>query len=493
MTETHWDPGNLLQITEPERESEIQCVGRNKYDSRCRWTKSGDEAAAIRSMVRRLAVHPPAKATQQDLESLARLCLCESYHSHQWPQVTRRWKSVVATAVKHHDKKSSTALASSIEDKCQLLVLLFERRKCLEILGVQVDDPDLVVKLTAYVSNTARERRENEAKVEQLQSDLATAHACVEKWLRELEEAHKGAELRELALTKEHRAELDQVGKTATTEINRLTMTATAQIARLGEQFHMYTVKLLGEAEDNWKCRVAREVEEKAALSRLLEEEKIRIKDMEEAMEGLEHQISETKTRRDDQLEQEKDKTRRLEEANHDLEARLSSANAEAERLLNEAKAKTAQLLETQEKSKRQLSEAEAKIAKSAAEANKADRDNERLIQEKAEILEQLPGLKSDLATCRAAIRHVKDHHRNIERELLQSHTETQTLRSTNSQLTTERAALRAQLTVLESALSKTLRHRLRAWIRKVSPLHPPRPPAAARRSSPFTKPHPLS
>ncbi|KAK3308405.1 uncharacterized protein B0T15DRAFT_375616, partial [Chaetomium strumarium] len=466
MTETHWDPGNLLQITEPERDFEIQCVGRNKYDSRCRWTKSGDDATAIRSMVRRLAAQPPSKATNQDLESLAQLCLCERFHSNQWLQLTRRWKSVVATAVTHHEKLLSKP--NGVGDKAQLEKLLVERRKCLEILGVQVNEPDLVGKLRVYVSHNESERRENEARAVQLQSDLAAAHANVQSRLQALEEELKEARLREVALAEEHRAELDQVGETAIAEISRLGellgMTAKTQITRLGEQFRMCTLKLLRETEDNWKRRVARVVEEKAALSRLLEEAKIRTKDLEEAMEGLEHQVSETKTRSDHQLEEEKDRTRRMEEANQDLEARLSAANAEAERLLDEAKAKYTMLVEAQEKLKRQLSEAEAEAAKRAAEANKANRANEALAQENADTLEQVRRLETDLATSEAEIRHLHEDRRSLERGLLQSQSDTQALRSTNSHLTAEAAALRAQITALESTLSKTLRHRLRAW-----------------------------
>ncbi|KAK4236184.1 hypothetical protein C8A03DRAFT_35943 [Achaetomium macrosporum] len=444
MDETHWDPGNLLQITEPDREFEIQCVGRavSKFNARCRWTKSGDDAAAIRSRVRQLAANPPSEATQQDLESLARLCVCEGFHSNQWLQVARRWKSVVATAVQHHEKL--VAKTSSIVDKAQPEKLLLERQKCLEILGAQVNERDLVGKLTAYVSHNQSEKRENEAKLVQLQSELARS------LLRELKQSFNEAKLREAALTEKYCVELNQLGQTAITEISRVGelagMTARAEFTRLGEEFSMYMVRLLKETEEHWEGRLAKEVEESSAVTRLLEEERLKSRGLEEAKAVLEHQLSEARTRNDHQLDEEKDKTRRVEEANKYLEARFSEANAEAQRLLEEVKAKATMLLEAQEESKRQLSAADTRADKSAAEANKANRDNETLAQENTKILEQLRRLEVDMATSRAEIRHLQDHRVNLERELQQSQADAQALRSTNSQLITETAALRAPL-----------------------------------------------
>lgn len=96
----YWDPANLLQVTSDGDDDnvKINCVGSTFRDVRCRWDIPGPELSKIRSLLREMSIMKPEVVTEETLRRLARLCLCQDWHSGQLHQTVRRWASVVETA-----------------------------------------------------------------------------------------------------------------------------------------------------------------------------------------------------------------------------------------------------------------------------------------------------------------------------------------------------------------------------------------------------------
>ena len=90
-----WNPDTLFQITKPSRRS-MFCVGvaRSRYDSQCRWDISRARYATILSILDDISMKPPHDVTDNELQQLARLGLCE-HHYEQEDEVVARWADVL--------------------------------------------------------------------------------------------------------------------------------------------------------------------------------------------------------------------------------------------------------------------------------------------------------------------------------------------------------------------------------------------------------------
>lgn len=447
MADTYWDPGNLLQITESDSASEIQCVGRarTRHGARCRWTLCGPDATAILSRVNELAASPPKKVTQTDLENLAKLCLCRDYHSSQWFEVAQRWKHAVTKAVKHHERISKERNGP-------------KALECLdhasELIAAELDRQNLRKELSSA------------------QADLSAS----KERQREVEEELEHAKLRESKLAQEHVDSVNQLQESCKAESARLAESLTnkakakAQVSSLQQEVGMAHCLLdeertkttaLGEAVKEME-RFAQEITEKlVGAQRLLDEER-KIMTERVALELEE---------RDRLLAEEKTKTTKLEEAAQHLEHQLSEVTARTGRMLDEERAKIRLLEEANETLGRRLLEAEARSSQSAAEAAQAKRDNQALLQDNAAAAENLGHLQTDLVGIRAEIQRRTNHGSVLGQELQIARVDNQALRSAHTQLVAQNTALVEQIAALEASLAKCWRRRLRAWLHKASPL----------------------
>lgn len=401
MADTYWDPGNLLQITESDAALEIQCVGRarSQHNSRCRWTLCGADASAILRKVQKLALLPPSEVTQHDIETLARLCLCQKYHSTQWLEVAQRWRLVIAKAIKHHERLSRSQELATAESQLTIAKL-----------GLEQFQKTLFAARTEFSNSEARRR-------------------AVEKELDHAKNSHLKV-IDELAVAR-----------------------------RLLEEERLKTTNLEDAARET--DRSVRERDDELAEARRL---------VEEAQTIMAESTALISERRDHLLAEEQAKATGLEQAIQHLEHRLSEANAQAERISNEQQAKTRLLEETQETLMQRLSEAEARATKCAAEAAEARRNHEALFRDNTAAAQQFEHLQTDLEGVRAEIRRRTDHGAVLEGELQKARHENQALLATHSQLRAQNTAFCEQVAILEASLAKCFRRRLSAWLRKSSP-----------------------
>ena len=93
MAPCNWNPGRCLQITDSGKNNAIFCLGRAKrrFNSRCQWELSNDydytsNTQAVREMLQRMASGPPTQVSTSQLESLARVCVCD-HHKDQHRQI----------------------------------------------------------------------------------------------------------------------------------------------------------------------------------------------------------------------------------------------------------------------------------------------------------------------------------------------------------------------------------------------------------------------
>ncbi|KAL2136762.1 hypothetical protein VTI74DRAFT_1803 [Chaetomium olivicolor] len=450
MADTYWDPGNLLQITESDTASEVQCVGRarSRHDARCRWTLYGSDATAILCKVKELAVSPPSKVTQGDLENLATLCLCHEYHSGQWFEVAQRWKHVVAKAVTHHERLSKERGPITNEHPLETTM------RMLELTVARLSLKKLQEELSS------------------VQTDLSAS----EERRRAVEEELEHAKLKESKLVQEHVESVAQLQESREAEHARLTESlneldanrselagAEAQVSRLRQEVGMAR-RLLDEERTKTTAleetvkemeRCVQEGDEKLAEARRL---------LDEARKSMTEKAA-LEVEQRDRLLAEKTKTTKLEEATQHLEHRLQEITVQTERLLDEERAKIHLLEEDKETLRRRLLEAEARSTRSAAEADSANRDNQALLQENAAAIERFGRLQTDLEGVRAEIQRLTDHGSVLGRELEIARVDNQALLSTRSQLVAQNTALLEQITVLEASLAKCWRRRLRACL----------------------------
>ncbi|KAL2132484.1 hypothetical protein VTI74DRAFT_3758 [Chaetomium olivicolor] len=321
MTETHWDPGNLLQLIEPDKPSEVQCVGRarRRYDSRCQWTLDDSDAKAVLSRIKELAETPPSRVTFHDLESLARLCLCRKFHSGQWSEVAQRWKLVLAQATRHYEQ---SAARNGAPNNVQLESLLSERLRCLQILGIEGGEVDLPGKLLEYSKSSARGDGRIETATRQAQLELAVARddlAAAHARLVDLEE--------ELAFMKRRESDREEEHQLT---VSRLEETLKSKLSRLAE------------LQENEKEDMKRRLSEATAKAALwVKEEKAKRKALEQEKEDLERQLSKAKattktsTAKADTLSQSNE---RLSRKNAAVRARIRSLEADVEDLKNQVK-----------------------------------------------------------------------------------------------------------------------------------------------------------
>lgn len=104
-TLAYWDPANLLQVAwsngNPD-DAKFQCVGRARYNLRCKWVISEPSLSKIPLLLREMSETKPESVTEKTLRRLASLCLCQDYHSSQKDTIARHWLTVVETAVQYN-------------------------------------------------------------------------------------------------------------------------------------------------------------------------------------------------------------------------------------------------------------------------------------------------------------------------------------------------------------------------------------------------------
>ncbi|GAB1313436.1 hypothetical protein MFIFM68171_03646 [Madurella fahalii] len=114
-----WDPEQLLDIRGRAMiKGGIQCHGRNGgHGSRCGWTKGGreDEMPDVRDaekLLDSMARKPMWDVTAQELQHLARLCLCRDHHMNQMQmdKVTDKGAGLVQRAMASYSPSSATNL-----------------------------------------------------------------------------------------------------------------------------------------------------------------------------------------------------------------------------------------------------------------------------------------------------------------------------------------------------------------------------------------------
>ncbi|GAB1314735.1 hypothetical protein MFIFM68171_04945 [Madurella fahalii] len=506
MAETYWDPGNLLQVTEFEDTRDIQCIGiaKTRNDARCGWRQPASISSVIRAKLAQMAAKLPSQVTDDDLESLAKLCLCSDWHRGQWARVAGNWKRVVARAVRHYERSST-----------QMEQLILERQRCFELLGQQASiDADLSQRLSTRFMDDADLRDRMDVAFGDIESGLLAARQDLlasQAQMRTMEGELERAKLRQTELTEGHRAAIFQLEESRKSERARLEAVLREGLQKAGhclEEEQARTNALrevnadlerrLSEATSMAESSAAR-VDDLCRDNEALCNEK---KALETSVADLQTHLA-TATR---QLQEETDKTTALQGANEDLERRLLDAKAEAESsarqadrlstdnemLCNEKKAletsvddlltdlatatrqlqeetdKTTALQGANEDLERRLLDAKAEAESSARQADRLSADNETLRNENSSVLNQLDVLRSDLGTAQHEIRRLRNDRSAIEKTLRQSQTDMETIRTENAQLTGEKYALQAQVATLEQDLSRRWRYRLRAMISKL-------------------------
>ncbi|KAK4096737.1 hypothetical protein N658DRAFT_510977 [Parathielavia hyrcaniae] len=530
MADPYWDPANLLQITGLDDSLEPQCVGRSargRTNARCRSTLSPSNAGPVLLKIRKLAAIPPTKLAQQDLEALAKACLCNE-HAPQWPQVVQRWRPILANAAKQHDRVLAAPNGNGPADRVRTETFLLERRKCCDVLGLKHDLGDLSAKLSAHlrIQDEARIKAEaaqsaaeeelqalkgelEQAKWEmaQLKDDLdrANAEACQPP---ACECQFPGSELDELRNAEAPRlAEMLKLVEAAKNDRNDL---KTRIIALEKDCFSIAACldaernksKALEHTRIELEEQLSTAAQKLASPDALLDEERAKTRALEEAKANLKRRLSEAttemeraqslaldeKTRtaasksvqaeyhrrlndayleRDRLLAEEKTKARNdLRQTTCHFEQRLREVNTEAQRLLHKENTRAKVLAEIRTQLKVRLCEVRAAAS---AEAQRARREIEAVDKKHKAAANQVERLQSDL-------RKAKTRQSALERDLSESRNTAKNVQSLNDKLTTTNTALNQQLTLLQQQVTALKAKRWRPRFRSFfHPQHPNR------------------
>lgn len=445
-SETYWDPGNLLQITESDGKSQVQCVGRarSRYNARCRWTVANSDTTVVLGKLRELASSPPSKVTKQDLEELAVHCLCRDYHSHQWLEVAQRWEPVVAQAVKHSERtvKGQAHLAPEAGPGSRDWLVTYE--------------------LTMAQLELSLARKNFSASEEQrLVAEKALEHVKLREAELELEHTSTLAQVRKhLQDAREHLANYSRGIDVISDQLRD----SVAQVS--GLQHELGAARGLLDKE-----RAKSTALEKAVTEKIEELEEAR-RFLEEAKRSREREVVQERERQDRLLAEEKSKSAGLEEANQHLKHRSLEEADRMEREFGEKAARIQALEETEGVLKRQLSEAEARATQSVAAADEANRTNEALLRKVAADNKDLDTLRTDLEDFKAEVQRRADDSSALARQLQTAQTDNQALLSIRLQLAAQNGALFQQIAALDALLAKCWRRRIRAWLdkRKANP-----------------------
>ncbi|KAL2152262.1 hypothetical protein VTH82DRAFT_5446 [Thermothelomyces myriococcoides] len=527
MSEPYWDPANFLQIADSYAAEEIQCFGyvEGSPATRCREPLTGSDAASVMNELKQMATIPPTKVAHQELEKLAKLCLCWEHRDSQWwCQVSHNWKPAMADAAKLHERLTKGERITNSNDS-RWNNLLLERRKCFELLGIQNEDADLATELSTWLSNNEKTK----SMVSELQGDLAAANTSIyhlEDRLRDMEAELHHARARETTLIREHRDSILRIQETRRAEHDRLTgmldlvkaankdrrkleglLTALREElgnARSSLDREKANVRSLEESEADLRRRLAEAMSASAEANSSSKKGTGHTKTLEEAKEELERRLS--KAEKDlsvtqHLLEIERGRAAALRDRQEDWECRLLNAYAEGDRLLAEEKRKEEalqrakadlerRLYEANMKSDRLLYEQHTKIkvlssikhelrvrlsevrARSAAEASKFKRSYDTLSKSHAAALERSRRLQASLDACKNRVQLLEDERSSLESELRRCRAEASPICTTNEHLRKEIEHLRSQVATLEEALSKGWRSRFRIFAGRHKPSH---------------------
>lgn len=431
MAQTYWDPGTLLQITDFE-DRDIQCVGeaKTRNNARCGWRQPASDSRRIRSNLAQLAAKLPSQVTKEDLEVLARLCLCSDWHYRQWPQVVQRWEPVVAKAERDYERMEK---------------LVADRQSCLRALGQETDDhSDLPELLKARFAADAAAKAELEDALCQLktgfsaaQNDLLAAQAQARTAKGELEQAR----LRETKLSEGHRAAIFELENSRKSERARL---------------------------ENVVAALQKEV------ARHVEGERVRADTLREAKLDLEHRLAEATSMAENSASRVDELCQNIQALAIDketLETYIATLKTELDttrRRLGEESSKTGNLQKANEDLERRLSEAQMVAKSSERGVDRLSRENQMLNDKYSSALDQLSTLRSDLASARDEVQRLKHDNSAMHKALQKSRADIDATGAQNAQLVQAKSALQARVAALEADISRQWRHRLRAMISKL-------------------------
>ncbi|KFY10109.1 hypothetical protein V491_07808 [Pseudogymnoascus sp. VKM F-3775] len=96
MSPRIWDPYSVLNIIDRNSNS-ATCVGKTRFDKRCRWDISDANIREIRAILNERERKSP-KFTKKYLRTLAQLSLCEGYHQGQASEVIGAWEDSIDDA-----------------------------------------------------------------------------------------------------------------------------------------------------------------------------------------------------------------------------------------------------------------------------------------------------------------------------------------------------------------------------------------------------------
>lgn len=507
QTATYWNPGLLLDITSPSGGEWVQCVGYAKTrGTRCGWTHRDSSATAILSQLAQLAARPPTQVTSEDLETLAKLCLCSDWHYSQWVTVSQRWDTIVAKAKQQHEQAVALQAATQKTER-----LLHERKQCFEMLGVkkETETADLLGALAAYHLSNGIAQRESaiantqlQEKLSAAQNDLTSVQARLQTAETELEAAHR----RQAVLTEEYRAAVFKVEESRKSERARLTElvkiveTANHERGRLETMVALLRAELeatarmleeekrnaekVKEAKHGLELSLAEAVLKLQDADRLAEERKALAEERTITAAGLEEEIHSIRTQLLG-LSEEKTKAAALEQEVEDLKSmlggmyieeeqaklNLSAANTEVDRYREEAATKAKELQASRDAFsalERQLTDMKTKEEYRAAQLGEFKRDYEALRLEHASTVDQVKTLQADLRDEKEATRLIRNDRSATEITLQQTQTGMRNIRAANEQLAREKSVLQAHILALEAQASRSWRNKLRVWVGKV-------------------------
>jgi chromosome segregation ATPase len=411
----------------------------------------------------------------EDLQGLAKLCLCRDWHYSQWNEVSLRWKPIVILATKQFERLNpQTQLnQTGVVDAERFKKLLLERQRCFELLGIKVgtENVDLFGTLTSYHLSTGTKMRENETIIIQLRSGLSSS----QDQLRAANEEVKHAKLRQTQLTVSHSAALAHLEENRKSENARLAELQKVSDATKDEQKRL-------------EIRLSIIENDLGTVNRLLSEEKVKTRNGEEAKRDLQRQLVEAKANAEssatqaDKASQDNEALIKTHAAARDqinqLQTDLSAARDQSHRLendlgtvnglLSEVKIKTRDGEEVKRDLQRQLVEAKANAASSATQADKASRDNEALIKTHAAARDQINHLQTELSAAEDQNHRLENDRSVMARALQQFQADIQAIQQANEQLTMDKSLLQGRITAREVDESKRWRHRLRTWMSKL-------------------------
>lgn len=96
MSPRIWDPYSVLNIIDRNNNT-ATCVGKTKFNKRCRWDISDVNVREIRMILDEREKKRP-KYAKKSLKILAELSLCNDYHQGQASQVMEAWKAAIDDA-----------------------------------------------------------------------------------------------------------------------------------------------------------------------------------------------------------------------------------------------------------------------------------------------------------------------------------------------------------------------------------------------------------